>query len=314
MGNKNTGLLFQHAVRTDDIVEDVFANVSVDTGLHYQDSGDEARVWGVVDGYPIQVDTEARLKYTKHRHIAVKGTLKFADAPSGFCLAPEGVGSGFQRIADRRELESGNDDFDNAFWVTADDPEALREYLTEERCYALLHWLHRYGDGEIRNGVLERSTIQAESGDAVGPILSQFMGLAKAFAGDHRYHQSTKNLPSGWVAARKLRLLAFFTGALALAFWVLPMEVHLPAWVVQLDHLLMGLSAITCVFAVLGKRLPIFILGALLAVATTASALVVALALVMQGHNLGAVMLVCGAAALGIPWAGSLMTFWHLKG
>ena len=144
-------------------------------------------------------------------------------------------------------------------------------------------------------------------------MLSQFIGLAKAFSGDGQYHQSTKDLPKGWVATRKLRRMAFWTGVLALVLWVLPMEIHMPESLVVFDHVLMGLSAATCALAIWGKRLPIIFLGALTAVSVIVCLGLVCLAFLLQGQYLEAVIPGCVAGALAIIWSGWLVHFWHLK-
>ena len=202
------------------------AQASVGHELHYEDLGGKARIWGNLGPYQIQVDTRLVGQFTKHQHVAVEAQMVFTDAPSGLTVQPEGVGSGLKRLGKEKEIEFDDPDFDNAFWITADDPEQLKNYLTKERRSALLHWLHRMGSGSIENGVLRKTGQQHEHVDYVGPTVSQFLGLAYAFQGNHAYHQSTAQLAQGWVAGAKLRQMAWWTALLALFFWVLPNKFH----------------------------------------------------------------------------------------
>ena len=226
-----------------------------DLNFSFQNLGNEARISGEVNGYPIAVTTEEKYKYTKHHHIRANARMEFRDAPAGFCLWHEGVGTGMERLSGKKEVEFGHVDFDDAFWVDADDPERLRAYLTRERREALLHWLVRYGNGNITNGVLEHGSVQLiECKDSIGQMLSQMVGLAKAFGGETEYHQSTSALKEGWVALSRVRRYAVWTGFLALLFWLLPLEVHLPTWALELDHAMMIMSLVATVLALAGQR------------------------------------------------------------
>lgn len=301
------------------------AEVSLPHGLHYEDFGDRAKLWGVVEGHPIEIETWLSMKYTKHQHIEVKATFKLSDAPEGFCLYPEGVASGMERLGNKSEIEFDDPDFDDAFWVLADNPGALYEYLTPSRRQALLHWLVRMGDGSIENGVLTRKGVQGTmdsafglagyvGGDSVGKFLSQFIGLAKAFAGDDQYHQSTAELAQGWVAARKVRNIAWWSGILGLACWILPLEIHMPHLVEEFDHLLMVVSLATTAAAVFGQRGLVLALTTLLGSLIGLGFVAAAGALFLMGQKLAALIPLLFMVAWVIVWAGALIHLKSLKG
>ena len=119
-----------------------------------------------------------------------------------------------------------------------------------------------------------------------------------------------RTVAPGWL---RLRVLAFWTGLLALIFWVLPLEVHLPDVVVTVDHVLMALSAVTCVSALLGKRTAIVVIGGLLGVATASALAFMAIILAADGHLLEAVIPGSVAGVWSILWGGLLFQLASLK-
>lgn len=289
------------------------ASATIPKELRYQAQGETASITGHIGPYRIDVNTRLASKYSKHQHISVEGTLLLTDAPPGFCLSPEGAMTGIKRLGDQKEIEFDDPDFDNTFWVQADDPDRLREYLTEDRRKALIHWLSRMGEGSIENGVLSRKGQQQSIMDFVGIILGQFIGIAYAFQGDATYHASTAQLKSGWVATQKFRRLAFWTGLMALGFWVLPMEVHLPDWVVDVDHVLMVFSAATAVFAISGQKNLVVVLCTLLGFASSLAFLAVGATFILQGKYTAATLIISWALAWLICWIGTMMQMKSLK-
>ncbi len=289
------------------------ATASVGNELHYEDLGDKARIWANIGPYQIQVDTRNALKYTKHQHVAVEAKMVFTDAPSGFSVRPEGVGSGLQRLGNKKETEFDDPDFDNAFWVTADNEEQLRAYLTKERRDTLLHWLHRMGSGSIENGAISKSGQQHDFIDYIGPTVSQFLGLAYGFKGNHAYHRSTAELAPGWVAGGRLRQMAFWTALLALFFWVLPMEVHLPDWALSIDKGLVIASLLTAITALAGRPRAVTVMTTLLGLATGGCLMIVSAGFLLTHHPWAAGLAFLFSIAWLVIWAGLCTSLYSLR-
>lgn len=289
------------------------AQASVGHELHYEDLGGKARIWGNLGPYQIQVDTRLVGQFTKHQHVAVEAQMVFTDAPSGFTVQSEGVGSGLRRLGNEKEIEFDDPDFDNAFWVKADDPKQLKVYLTKERRSALLHWLHRMGSGSIENKVLKKSGQQHDYIDYVGPTVSQFLGLAYAFRGDNAYHQSTAELAPGWVANARLRQMAWWTSLMALFFWILPLEIHLPGWALALDKGLMVASLVTAVFSVTGKRRVVTLLTTVLGLATGGCLMIVSAGFLLHQYPVAAGLVFLASIGWLVVWAGVCTSLFHLR-
>ena len=289
------------------------AGASVGNELHYEDLGNQARIWANIGPYQIQVDTRMAMQYTKHQHVAVEAKMLFTDAPSGFTVRPEGVSSGLKRLGNKKEIEFDDPDFDNAFWVTADDEVQLRGYLTKERRDALLHWLHRMGSGSIENGAINKSGQQHDYIDYVGPTVSQFLGLAHAFRGNHAYHQSTAQLAPGWVAGARLRQMAWWTALLALFFWILPMEVHLPEWAMFIDKGLVLASLLTAILALAGRPRAVTVLTTLLGLATGGCLMIVSAGLLLTHHPWAAALVFVLSIAWLVIWAGLCVSLYSLR-
>lgn len=280
------------------------AALSAQEGLLFQDWGDSAVVSGTVAGMPLEVTSELRGKYTKHPQIQLEGRLPLYDAPHGFSLSTEGLDSGFKRFADQKEIELGMVDFDNAFWVTADDPEALRDYLTEDRCHALLHWLYRTGSGRIENGVVKVSDTRLRLKGPVSPGLGVLIGLAKAFSGGDTNHQSTKDLETGWVLKGKMKSLGIGCVLASLVFTFLAVQVDLPVWALRVDVSLLLWSGLTAILALAGRHAGVAFAGAAAACSLGVATICFTSALVVLGLYLQALLLCCLAVAVLILLAG----------
>ncbi len=286
-----------------------------DLKFTFENSGNTARIRGRVNGYPIEVTSQEKDKYTRHHHVRVTARMEFVDAPSGFCLRREGVGTGMERLSGKSEIEFGHADFDDAFWVDADDAQALQAYLTRDRREALLHWLMRFGEGSINNGVLEQSSVEAlECQDGISRMLSQLVGLAKAFGGEPEYHQATSQLEEGWVATSQVRRCALWTGVLALSFWLLPLEVHLPAWAMELDHGMMMVSLVATVLALAGQRRMVLVLTSLLGMVTSLALVAVAGMMALGNEPLWATGAFLVSVGWILVWSGKVLHLKNLKG
>lgn len=280
------------------------AALSAQEGLQFQDWGDSAVVSGTVAGMPLEVTSELRGKYSKTPQIQLEGRLPLFDAPSGFSLSAEGLDSGFKRFGGQKEIELGMVDFDNAFWVTADDPEALREYLTEARCHALLHWLYRAGSGRVENGVVKVSDIRVRLRGPASPALGVLIGLAKAFSGDDTDHQSTKDLEAGWVLRGKMKSLGICCLLASLVFVFLGTQTDLPIWALRVDVGLLIWSGLTAILALAGRHADVVFAGAAAACFLGVATVCFTSALVVLGLYLQALLLCCLAVAASILLAG----------
>lgn len=244
------------------------ADFATPCGMHFEDLGSRSRLWGRVDNLEVEV-TSRIVGAGKNRRIESDGVLKLVDAPKGLVLRHEGIGTGMERMAGHREYTVGDLDFDNAFWVVADDPVELAEYLTDERRDGFLHWLPRLG-AEVLDRKVEVSTIEFGMGVSSASIqlARNLVALATALSPLTPSMDDTSRPPAGFVATRKMRSMALMLAIVGAAFWLLPLEVHMPPWLLAIDESMGVVALLAALTAFSGWRRTALVLTGLVGSAT----------------------------------------------
>ncbi len=222
----------------------------------FEATGGTARLWSRPNGVPVEIRIR-RTGFGRSARDVLEAEVRLPGAPTGFCLRHEGLTTGLDRLSGQNELETGDVDFDDAFWVEADSSEALNRYLTPERRQALLCWLYGRSHFEVDNGVVRRP-MEVESG--YGPEEAKglgrpLLGLAAAF-GELPDSVRYSSPGTGRVARRKSRGLGLLFGVLGPIFLAFPFLLEKPTIGLLLLMWLAGWTALAAgVSGWLGSRL-----------------------------------------------------------